>query len=151
MRVLEERVEIKAPMAHAWAALADFGGVAKWAPYMRSSRLLGERDAGVGARRTMRHAWGFRFEETVTQWHDGKGFSFDVLKAPFPMKDVKESWVVAREDGYVVVSTQVRYGMRLGALGRALDSLLVRFLVRREMRAGLRGLKQFVERSAGAG
>jgi ligand-binding SRPBCC domain-containing protein len=148
MRVLEERVEIKAPTECAWAALADFGGVAKWAPYMRSSRLLGERGAGVGARRAMRHAWGFRFEETVTQWHDGKGFAFDVLKAPFPMKNVKESWAVAREDGYVVVSTQVRYGMRLGPLGRALDSLLVRFLVQREMRAGLRGLKQFVERKA---
>jgi hypothetical protein len=116
---------------------------------MRSSRLVGDRAAGVGTRRAMRHAWGFRFEESVTQWHDGKGFSFDVLKAPFPMKNVKEAWAMAREDGCVVVSTQVRYGMRLGPLGRALDSLLVRFLVRREMRAGLRGLRQFVERSAG--
>jgi ligand-binding SRPBCC domain-containing protein len=149
MRVLEERVELEAPAARVWPVLADFGGVAKWAPYMRSSRLLGEQAAGVGTRRAMRHAWGFRFEERVTQWHDGKGFSFDVLKAPFPMKDVKESWAMGREGGYAVVSTQVRYGMRMGLLGRALDGLLVRFLVRREMRAGLRGLKQFVERVAG--
>lgn len=149
MRVLEERVELAAPAARVWAALADFGGVAKWAPYMRTSRLLGEQSAGVGTCRAMRHAWGFRFEECVTQWHDDKGFSFDVLQAPFPMQDVKESWAMACDDGYTVVSTQVRYGMRLGLVGRALDALLVRFLVRREMRAGLRGLKQFVERSAG--
>lgn len=148
MRVLEERVELEAPAARVWAALADFGGVARWAPYMRSSRLLGDQAAGVGTRRAMRHAWGFRFEECVTQWHDGKGFAFDVLKAPFPMHDVKESWAMAREDGWTVVSTQVRYGMRLGLVGRALDALLVRFLVRREMRTGLRGLKLYVERKA---
>jgi ligand-binding SRPBCC domain-containing protein len=149
MRVLEERVELEAPATRVWAALADFAGVAKWAPYMRSSRLLGQQSAGVGTRRAMRHAWGFRFEECVTQWHDGKGFSFDVLQAPFPMQDVKESWAMAREDGWTVVSTQVRYGMRLGLVGRALDALLVRFLVRREMRAGLRGLKQYIESRAG--
>jgi ligand-binding SRPBCC domain-containing protein len=145
MRVLEERVEIEAPAASVWQVLADFGGVADWAPYMRSSHLVGEQPSGVGTRRAMRHAWGFRFEEAVTQWHEGKGFSFDVLRAPFPMLNVKEAWVMARENGYTVVSTQVRYGMRLGLIGRALDGLLVCFLVRREMRAGLRGLKQHVE------
>jgi ligand-binding SRPBCC domain-containing protein len=149
MRVLEERVELRAPAPQVWAVLADFGGVATWAPYMRNSQLLGQQAVGVGARRAMRHAWGFRFEECVTQWHEGKGFSFDVLKAPFPMKNVKETWAIAREDGHTVVSTQVRYGMRLGWVGRILDRLLVRFLVRREMRAGLRGLRQHLERSTG--
>lgn len=148
MRILEERVEIDAPAALVWDALDDFGGVADWAPFMRSSRLVGDQANGVGARRTMRHAWGFRFEESVTQWHHGKGFSFDVLKAPFPMRDVKESWAMGQENGRTVVSTQVRYGMGLGPPGRALDSMLVQFLVRREMRAGLSGLKRHLERLA---
>jgi ligand-binding SRPBCC domain-containing protein len=99
-------------------------------------------------RRGMRHAWGFRFEEVVTQWHEGKGFAFDVLKAPFPMKDVKEVWVLAPENGHTAVETQVRYGTHLGVLGGIVDWLLVRFVVRREMRAGLRGLKEYAERAA---
>ena len=94
----------------------------------------------------MRHAWGFRFEEMVTDWHEGEGFSFDVFRAPFPMKDVHETWVTDHEDGFSTVTTQVNYDMKLGPLGSALDWLLVRFIVRREMRAGLRGLKQHVER-----
>jgi ligand-binding SRPBCC domain-containing protein len=147
MRLLEERVEIKAPVALVWDVLADFGGVAQWAPYMRKSHLIGEQRTGVGMRRGMRHAWGFRFEEVVTQWHDGKGFAFDVLKAPFPMRDVKEVWVLASEDGHTAVETQVRYGAYLGPLGTLVDWLLVRFIVRREMRAGLRGLKDFAERA----
>lgn len=148
MRILEERVEIDAPAALVWDALDDFGGVADWAPFMRNSHLVGDLPRGVGARRAMRHAWGFRFEECVTQWHDGKGFSFDVLKAPFPMREVKESWAMGCEGGRTVVSTQVRYAMGLGPAGRALDAVLVQFLVRREMRAGLGGLKRHLERLA---
>lgn len=151
MRTLRERIEIKAPLQLVWAALADFGGVANWAPYMQTSHLIGERKAGVGTRRGMRHAWGFRFEESVTEWNDGRGYSFDVLRAPYPMKDVRESWVSACENGYPTVDTQVTYGMGLGFLGTLLDWLLVRFMVRREMRAGLRGLKQYVEQEAAVG
>jgi ligand-binding SRPBCC domain-containing protein len=148
MRLLEERVEIRAPARLVWDVLADFGSVADWAPYMRRSHLIGEQQSGVGTRRGMRHAWGFRFEEAITQWHDSKGFSFDVLQAPFPMTAVKETWVMAPEDGLTVVETQVRYGVHLGFIGTAVDWLLVRFVVRREMRAGLRGLKQYVEQQA---
>ena len=148
MRLLEERVEIGAPADRVWQVLADFGNVAQWAPYMRRSHLIGDRHSGIGMRRGMRHAWGFRFEEEVTQWHEGKGFAFDVLKAPFPMRDVKEVWVLAPENGQTAVETQVRYGTHLGFLGGIVDWLLVRFVVRREMRAGLRGLKEFAEREA---
>ena len=147
-RLLQERVEIRAPAATVWAVLADFGAVAAWAPYMRQSGLIGASPSGVGMRRAMRHAWGFRFEEIVTQWHEGKGFAFDVLKAPFPMQNVKETWVLAAEDGRTAVETTVRYDMRLAVTGRFLDWLLVRFVVRREMRAGLRGLKEYAERAA---
>jgi len=148
MRLLEERVEIAAPASLVWDVLADFGDVSSWAPDLRRSNLIGTQDSGVGMRRGMRHAWGFRFEEVVTQWHDGKGFAFDVLKAPFPMRDVKEVWVLGADNGHTIVETQVRYGTHLGFLGSLADWLLVRFVVRREMRAGLRGLKQFAEQAA---
>jgi ligand-binding SRPBCC domain-containing protein len=148
MRILEERVTIAAPPKAVWALLADFGGVADWAPYMRVSKLVGQQATGAGTRRAMRHAWGFRFEECVTQWHDGKGYAFDVLKAPFPLRDVKEAWAMGAEEGRTVVSTQVRYRVYLGLIGLILDWLLVRFVVRREMRSGLAGLKRHAERRA---
>lgn len=148
MRLLEERVEIGAPVGLVWEVLADFGSVDTWAPYMRKSHLIGEQTSGIGMRRVMRHAWGFRFEEAVTHWHDESGFAFDVLQAPFPMRDVKEQWVVGSENGNTMVETQVRYRTHLGPLGSLIDWLLVRFVVRREMRAGLRGLKVYAEQKA---
>ncbi len=145
MRKLTENIRISSPKHEVWALLADFGNVSEWAPYMKSSHLVGDTRNGVGMKRGMRHAWGFRFEESVTAWNEGSGFSFDVFRAPFPMRDVKESWEVHHEDGISTVSTSVTYGMKLGPIGNAVDWLLVRFVVRREMRAGLRGLKTHCE------
>ncbi len=145
MRDLTEQIEIQAPPHAVWDVLEDFGGVSHWAPYMRRSSLIGNQQSGVGASRFMRHAWGFSFEETVTEWTDGHGFSFDVHRAPFPMKDVHETWVAGRDNGLSTVTTRVNYGMRLGFLGSLVDWVLVRFVVRREMREGLRGLKRYVE------
>jgi len=39
----------------------------------------------------------------------------------------------------------VTYDMKLGVLGKAIDWFLVRFIVRREMRSGLKGLKTHSE------
>ena len=146
---LTEHIEIHAPLKTVWDVLADFGSVADWAPYMRRSSVLGDQESGVGDCRTLRHAWGFRFEESVTEWDHGEGYAFDVFRAPFPMKDVRESWAVEHHNGLTTVTTRVKYGMRLGVAGAVLDWLLVRFIVRREMRAGLRGLKDFVMCEAG--
>ena len=149
MRILSERVYIHAPEKAVWHVLADFGNVADWAPYMRESRLIGDIERGVGVRRWMRHAWGFRFEETVTEWNEGIGYCFDVLRAPYPMKDVRETWVAADDNGVTTLRTRVTYDMHLGPLCRFLDWLLVRFVVKREMRAGLGGLKRYLESGDG--
>ncbi len=148
MRELTEQIEINATSQAVWDALADFGAVADWAPYMKESHLVGQKESGTGARRSMRHSWGFRFEEEVTEWNDEQGYSFHVFRAPFPMNNVTESWITGRNNGFATVTTRVNYGMKLGFIGTTIDWLLVRFVVRREMRAGLRGLKLYVEREA---
>jgi hypothetical protein len=61
------------------------------------------------------------------------------------MKDVHETWVTSHDNGLSTVATRVTYSMRLGILGNLVDWMLVRFVVRREMRAGLLGLKNYVE------
>ena len=134
----------------AWEVMADFGSAASWAPGMRHSSLRGDTSSGVGTYRVMRHAWGFRIEEIVTQWTDYSGYSFKLVKAPFPMCDVCEKWVLEGSDLQAKLTITVSYNMRLGFLGRLLDMLLVRFVVAREMHQSVYGLKHYVEkRSAG--
>ncbi len=45
-----------------------------------------------------------------------------------------------------VLTITVSYGMRLGLIGALLDVLLVQFLVAREIRLGICGLKHHVEK-----
>jgi ligand-binding SRPBCC domain-containing protein len=148
VRQIKEGIKIAVPRETVWAALEDFGEVSVWAPYMRRSALIGEQKTGVGTRRSLHHAWGFRLEETVTGWIDCRGFSFDVNRAPWPMKNVQEAWVIEHDGDHTVIGTSVEYDMHLGFLGSLLDNILVQYIVRREMRAGLRGLKAYLERGA---
>lgn len=148
MSQIKEGIEIGVPLDMVWAVLENFGDVASWAPYMRHSALIGEQKTGIGTRRSLRHVWGFRLEETVTGWIDGCGFSFDVNRAPWPLKDVREAWVIEYDNGRTIIGTSVEYAMHLGLLGTWLDTILLRYIVRREMRAGLRGLKDYLEREA---
>ena len=146
MRKLQERIEINASKQAVWDVMADFGSAARWAPGMRQSSLKGEKRTGVGTHRVMRHAWGFNIEEIVTQWTKGAGYSFKLVKAPFPMRDVCETWVLEQDDSEVVLTITVSYGMRFGLIGALLDAVLVHFVVAREMHMGICGLKHYVEK-----
>ncbi|MCL7959614.1 MAG: SRPBCC family protein [marine benthic group bacterium] len=145
MRTLEDRIQINAPHAVVWGLLSDFSGVATWAPYLRSSSPVGDVESGVGAYRVMRHFWGFRLEESVVEWDDGSGFEFDVVRVPFPIKAVRETWRIEDAEDHVVVATRVEYDTHLGPVGAAIDAAIVSLLVRREMREGLKGLKRYAE------
>jgi len=137
---------IDTPKQAVWDAMADFGSAAPWAPGMRESSLKGEQKTGIGTQRVMRHVWGFRIEEIVTEWVDGSGFSFDLLKAPYPLRDVNETWVLRPDGNRALLTITVTYDMHLGSIGGLLDAVLVRFLIAREIRLGILGLKHYVEK-----
>jgi len=145
MRQVKEAIDIGASVDVVWSILENFGSVAAWAPYMRDSALIGNQKTGIGTRRKLRHSWGFRLEEKVTGWEIGRGFAFDVIKAPYPMKGVRETWSIEHGNGLTTVASTVEYAMGLGWIGSVLDASLVQYIVRREMRSGLRGLKALAE------
>ena len=126
--------------------MADFGSAADWAPGMRRSALFGKATTGVGMQRIMQHAWGFIIEEIITHWTEGEEYSFDLSRAPFPMRDVREKWVLGENGGQTSLNITVSYDMRLGPIGALLDKMLVRFVVARQMHLGIYGLKHHVEK-----
>jgi len=144
MPKLEQEIVAGVSTQAVWKVLEQFGNVDQWAPGMSSSSLLGEQSSGVGTRRVMRHRWGFRIEEEVTRWSNGWGMSFVLTKAPFPMQNVHETWDIEQQNGATRIVTTVTYEMGVGVLGSLLDQLLVRFVVEREMRRGLKSLIAFI-------
>jgi hypothetical protein len=146
LRKLKQAIGINAPKKAVWDVMADFGSAADWAPGMRRSALFGKATTGVGMQRIMQHAWGFIIEEIITHWTEGEEYSFNLSRAPFPMRDVKEKWVLGENGSQTSLDITVSYDMRLGLIGALLDTVLVRFVVAREMRLGIYGLKHHVER-----
>ena len=144
MHKLEQEIVAAVPPQAVWEVLEQFGSVDQWAPGMHSSSLSGEQASGVGTRRVMRHRWGFRIEEEVTRWADGLGMSFVLTRAPFPMQNVHETWDIEEQNGATRIVTTVTYEMGMGVLGTLLDQLLVRFVVEREMRHGMKALIAFI-------
>jgi len=140
MHKLEQQILTEVSPQAVWKVLGQFGSVDQWAPGMHSSSLSGEKASGVGTRRVMRHRWGFRIEEEVTRWADGQGMSFVLTKAPYPMQNVHETWDIEEQNGAARIVTTVTYEMGLGVLGSLLDQLLVRSMVEREIRQGLKAL-----------
>jgi hypothetical protein len=147
VRKLVERIVIDTPMHAVWDVMADFGSAAPWAPGMVHSSLIGDKKTGVGTHRVLRHVWGFKIEEIVTEWVEGAGYSFKLVKAPYPMRDVCETWILRSDDKHTLLTITVSYAMRLGPIGFLLDALLVKFLVAREIRRGIFGLKHYVEKN----
>jgi ligand-binding SRPBCC domain-containing protein len=143
-RKLKEETAIDSSPAAVWEVLRAFGDVARWAPGIAWSSCLDDPPEGIGARRLMRHQWGFRLEEVVTAWDEGRGFTFLVKRAPFPLNFVLETWTVAESGGRARVETTVEYNTHIGIIGRLIDQVLVRHLIRREMRRGLAGLRSCV-------
>ncbi len=81
----------------------------------------------------------------VTEWDEGSGLSFALVRAPFPMKNARENMHIEQRGSMVRIHSKVTYGMQLGLLGAWLDRLLVSRLVSRDMRNSLAGLKELLE------
>ncbi len=72
MSKIVKQVRISEQGEKVWEILADFSGVASWAPTITSSRLLTDANGGIGARRTCDHISGAAIEEVVTEWEEGQ-------------------------------------------------------------------------------
>lgn len=149
VRTLHESITVKSTPAAAWTVLADFSGVTLWAPGIRTATVVSEQKTGVGARRNLLLNLGFRIEEVITEWNEGSGYSFALVRAPYPMLDVHETIYILAEGDHVQVHSIVNYATKMGVVGTLLDRGVIHRLVKREMRASLTGLKRILERKSG--
>ena len=84
-----------------------------------------------------------KFEEFVTKWSDGVGFSYKV--EPFGLIDESSStWKITPQGDKTLVYTELNVNMRFGLLGSLMEKLFVRRKIENGTRNGLAGLKQHV-------
>lgn len=145
--VIRAAQPVAASPAAVWAVLADFGNVHRWSPTVAASRLTSTATAGPGCSRACDIRGMGRIEETVTAWEEGRGFTY-VATPVGPMGAARNRWTVAAAPGGSLVSVELAYRLRYGALGRALHALVMRKKLARLMPAVLAQLAAHVERAA---
>ena len=142
---LNGSIDISCTPEDVWSFLGDFEDVEAWASSITSSYRTTGPDIGVGSRRTVRYRWVLRLEEAVTEWTEGQKLTYSVFGAPTPFRDFHETWSVAPSPGGATVKARVRYNLSLGLVGRLLNRVLLKHILRFEVWAGLRALKKHVE------
>jgi uncharacterized protein YndB with AHSA1/START domain len=143
---IEATIEIKCSPKEVWQTLGDFEHVDVWAPGISDSIRTTGAEIGVGSRRTVRYRRLFTMEQVVNEWIHGKSLTYNVFKAPWPLRHFEETWTVTPSVSGSRVHTEVRYDLWFGAVGRFADWLFTRHVLLLEMRSGQRGLKRAVER-----
>ncbi len=134
-----ETISIARSPDHVWAALADFGGISRWAPNVDHSCLATERCEGVG---TMRRVQVGRTAllERVVEWQPGERLAYSIEGLPAVVRSVTNTWQVegAGSATTVTLTSAVDAGPRppQQLIARVVGKSLVK--ASREMLAGLR-------------
>ena len=120
-------------MENAWSLLRDLRNAVHWVPGLERVELTSEAREGVGASRrvfTKRGPGSGGMDETVVEWTEGQGFAIRLHRGdggpPAPMREGRFVYAVFPDGEGSRIDTEMAYSMQWGALGRALDALVVR-------------------------
>ncbi len=97
-----------------WAALTDFGSIARWAPNVDHSCLISDQRDGVGTVRRIQ-AGRLTVVERVVDWDTpSMSLAYDIDGLPPIVRSVVNRWTVEPVDGVVQVSvtTEIEAGPR---------------------------------------
>jgi hypothetical protein len=132
----------KATPAAAWALMSDFGAIDVFNPTLKESHLLdGSCEIGLGAERQCTLKDGRNYiHERVVDWQEGRSYRIEVFGGTMPMDDITAELAVAPEPKGSTLRMTMTYRPRWGLLGRLIDPLVLRPMMRHTMRKVIGGL-----------
>ena len=144
MNKVEDQIVIDAPVQQVWEVLADFGGVYRWAPSVTNSYSTSDSNGGREASRHCDVAGFGGIEETITEWNEGREFTY-VFTGVGPISEGYSTWSVKPQGDKTLVHTELRYTVRFGPLGVLMNALIMRRKLNQSLKTSLEGLKHHVK------
>jgi len=111
--------------ATVWAAWADFGGIHRFHPFVKSSPLNGEQNDGVGASRICHFEDGNFVEEVVREWDEGQAMTVEIVAGSMPVTDAIAHITLTPAVGGTEVTMAMSYKAKMGVLGAVMDKLVM--------------------------
>ncbi len=119
-------VVVQAPAKKVWDVLADFPAADTWAPQVTRSYALGSKDRGVGAGRHCDIKGFGSVDEVITEWVDGRSFSYRVTPLG-PLGVAHSRWTVLEiDESSSQVVVEFGYDVRFGLIGKLLHKVMMR-------------------------
>ncbi|MFT4623673.1 MAG: hypothetical protein ACI8PZ_002329 [Myxococcota bacterium] len=144
MSVLTVTRKIASPVADVWSVLDDFGGVHRFGAGIESSPIInGSPSRGVGAERACALYDGNYINERVTASVENRRLSIEVFDTSMPIKRADATFAIAPvAGGGTTVTMTMDYVVKYGPMGLAMDVLMMRGMMKKNLDNLLAGLEQ---------
>ncbi|HEY7776101.1 MAG TPA: SRPBCC family protein [Kineobactrum sp.] len=117
---------IEIPVTEAWARLRDISLAHHYVPGIVKTVVVSKNSEGFGASRYVYRNKQRYIQETVEEWHDGKGFLIRLHRGEDPAPPFRTAWFrYALEDngsGHTLFTATLTYEMPWGRLGNWLGA-----------------------------
>ena len=145
MAIISAEVRIDASNEKVWEALADFGGIEKFQPFISKSYSTSENVGGVGAARRCEFYDGGHVDEEVTAWREGEGMTIVVKGGTFPLKKLVGHLAVRSEGDGTIARLEMDFRLKYGPLGALMTLVVAKRQFEQRAKMALAGLKYHVE------
>lgn len=149
MTTVSRDIEVHAPVAVVWAALADLEAVSQWNPNVVAASC-GPVTTGLGATRTCQLDQSGHVDEIVSVWEPERALRFEIGRHGAIRSAEMGLELAPIADGTRVVAI-ADYHLAYGPLGPVIDQITVRRQMAGMLERSLAGLKLHVEAMAGTG
>lgn len=141
-------VEIEAPIGHVWATLADLSQVSEWIPGVKTSKVTSSQTDGLHSTRVCTLSPMGTISEEVSVWEPNKRLVIDIVdfKAmPGMRASTVEFDLAAVSDTRTTVTFSMGYTVGLGAVGAAMDKMMLKSQMTSGLEGMAAGLKKHIE------
>jgi uncharacterized membrane protein len=139
---IHNSIDIDATPEQVWAVLADLDGLATFDPFVETSTLLGDKREGLGAQRKCTVKPKNWFDEEITVWEPHRRLQFSIIDC------LTHTYTLEPSASRTHVAQVMRYEMKLGLVGQALNRLIIRRKSDQQIKGFFAGLKARVEADA---
>lgn len=134
----ETSVIIDMPRAAAWEKMRDLTASVNYVPGLLACDITTEQKEGVGTSRRVKNKF-LEMDETVIEWNEGHGFTIRLHDGDNKPPMFAEAYFIyaiddAGDPTKTRLTTAMAYRMPWGPLGKALNALMIRFIVAGQVR-----------------
>lgn len=145
MTTLLHQVKINASIEKVWDILTDLEQIGNYNPLVKSVKYISENKKGIGSSRECTFNPKGGAKEKVTAIDPLKSISMEMFESDWPLKYMGWTNKLHEENGQTIVTTITNFQMKFGALGRLMETLVMRPKFNKVLDDLFANFKEYVE------